>query len=54
MEANMTLGLVVLILAVLGIIVLVVWSCRIIDRLNRGKEKTCRQIIKEQQNGNEN
>ncbi|QSH40334.1 hypothetical protein P0136_00205 [Lentisphaerota bacterium ZTH] len=49
----MTLGLIVLGLAVIGIIALVAWSCRIIDRLNSGEEKTSRQIIKEQQNGSQ-
>ncbi|MCP3966429.1 MAG: hypothetical protein GY750_13545 [Lentisphaerae bacterium] len=50
----MTLGLIVLAIAVLCIIVLVAWSCRIIDRLNQGEEKTSRQIIKEQKNGSQN
>ena len=50
MTNSILFGLIILFLALISIIFLVVWSCRIIDRLNESGEKTAREIIKEKEN----
>ena len=50
MTNSILLGLIILFLALASVTFLVIWSCRIIDRLNESGEKTAREIIKEQEN----
>jgi hypothetical protein len=50
MNNTVLLGLIVLFLALAVVILLVTWSCRIIESLNTSGEKTAREIIKGQKN----
>jgi hypothetical protein len=53
MNNDAVAGLIILAFVLVAIIVLVVWSCRIINNLHRGGERTAREIIKEKQNGSQ-
>jgi hypothetical protein len=50
MNNTVLLGLIILSLSLAAIILLVTWSCRIIEKLDASGEKTAREIIKGQKN----